>query len=227
MTYQLFPNLTADEVGALTADIRERGVMVPVELDEDGNILDGHHRAMIADSLGIEYPTVVRAGWSEDQKLTHVVALNAHRRHLTATERAEVVAQLRRARLSTRAIARAVGVDHSTVVRDLGRGADAPPDSVGGADGKTYPAVRALPPLSDDVRRGLDAIADTPEVRASAERARWAQLLAASARVVNEGRPDYWLDRLAPDDRRDALGHIRQVRRWAEDWEAALIAGVA
>lgn len=35
MTYQLFPNLTADEFEALTADIRERGVMVPVELDED------------------------------------------------------------------------------------------------------------------------------------------------------------------------------------------------
>ena len=42
--YQFLPDLTSDEYEALKADIRERGVMVPVELDEAGHILDGHHR---------------------------------------------------------------------------------------------------------------------------------------------------------------------------------------
>lgn len=153
MKYQLFPNLTLDEMEALTADIAERGVMVPVEVDEDGAILDGHHRAMIADSLGIGYPTVVRAGWTEEQKLTHVVALNAHRRHLAGDQRREVVARLRRERMSTRAIARAVGVDQSTVVRDLAGDASASPaiDADAsmpvtiGTDGKSYPAQRPRP----------------------------------------------------------------------------------
>jgi hypothetical protein len=87
MKYQILPNLTTDEMEALTADIRERGVMIPVELDDQGEILDGHHRVMIADSLGISYPTIVRDGWTEAQKFIHVVALNAHRRHLTSAQK--------------------------------------------------------------------------------------------------------------------------------------------
>lgn len=41
--YQLLPDLTEEEYEALKADIAERGVMVPIELDEQGNVLDGHH----------------------------------------------------------------------------------------------------------------------------------------------------------------------------------------
>lgn len=226
--YQLFPNLTADEYEALRADIAERGVMVPVELDETGAILDGHHRAAIADKLGIGYRTIVREGWTEEAKLVHIVALNAHRRQLRPEDRAEIVARLRRERLSTRTIARAVGVGVGTVHRDLSRVPSGTPDAITGADGRTYPSRRpSLPPLPADVKRGLDAIADMPEVRASAERARWASLLAASARVLNEGRPVYWIDRLDPDERRRALGHVRLVRAWADDWETALVTGVA
>lgn len=115
VTYQLFPNLTADEMEALTQDIRERGVLVPVEVDETGAILDGHHRAQIADSLGIDYPTVVREGWTEEQKLEHVFALNIARRHLSGHDRTAVISECRRRGMSLRAIARAVGVSKSTV----------------------------------------------------------------------------------------------------------------
>lgn len=80
--YQLLPPLTDDERAALHADIEARGVLVPVELDETGAILDGHNRAEIAAELGIEYPTIVRAGWTEEQKREHVLKLNLARRHL-------------------------------------------------------------------------------------------------------------------------------------------------
>lgn len=153
MKYQLFPNLTADEMEALTADVKERGVMVPVEVDENGDILDGHHRAMIADSLGITYPTVVREGWTEDQKLVHVVALNAHRRHLSAIERSEVVGRLRKERLSVRAIAKAVGVPKSTVHDDIAgvrvRTPGDLPSTTAGSDGRTYSATRPFRPRLD------------------------------------------------------------------------------
>lgn len=63
---------------------------------------------------------------------------------LPRPERREVVGRLRAEGLSTRAIASAVGVDHSTVVRDItATGADAPverPDTVTGLDGKTRKA---------------------------------------------------------------------------------------
>lgn len=169
MKYQLFPNLTADEFEALSADIKERGVMVPVEIDEQGDILDGHHRAMIADSLGIEYPKVVREGWTEDQKLAHVVALNAHRRHLTATERAEVVARLRSEGMSTRAIAKVVKVDDKTIRNDLAGAEYSAPQRVTGEDGKSYPAVSPLRPRLDPTpyrygaTDGTAALAPEPE----------------------------------------------------------------
>lgn len=80
--YQLMPPLTPEEYAALRADIAARGVMVPIEVDETGAILDGHHRAAIADELGIEAPRIVRSGWSEGQKRDHVLKVNLLRRQL-------------------------------------------------------------------------------------------------------------------------------------------------
>ena len=51
--YQVMPDLTADEYAELKADIKTRGVMVPIEFDEQGNPLDGHHRLRICEELGI------------------------------------------------------------------------------------------------------------------------------------------------------------------------------
>jgi hypothetical protein len=115
--YQLLPPLTEDEYAALKADIAENGVMVPVEIDEDGNLLDGHHRAAIAAELGIDYPTVLRAGLTEDQKHAHALRLNLQRRHLSAEQKRELIlAELERnPDRSDRAIAKLIGVDHKTV----------------------------------------------------------------------------------------------------------------
>lgn len=64
--YQLLPDLSDDEYDELKADIAERGVMVAVEYDGDGNLLDGHHRERACHELGIaDYPSVVRYGLSK------------------------------------------------------------------------------------------------------------------------------------------------------------------
>lgn len=81
--YQLLPPLSQEEYERLKADIQLRGIMVPVEIDEDGNILDGHNRAQIANQLGIDYPIVTRTGLPEHEKRLHAVTLNLARRHLT------------------------------------------------------------------------------------------------------------------------------------------------
>jgi hypothetical protein len=81
-SYQKMPPLSEEILAALKADIAENGVRTPVDIDEKGNILDGHHRVQIAQELGIDYPTRVVEGLSEDQKLEHVFAVNLHRRHL-------------------------------------------------------------------------------------------------------------------------------------------------
>ena len=93
--YQLLPELTSDEYAALKDDIAKRGVQVPVEYDENGAILDGHHRVQICHELGIDdWPRAVRHGMSEDAKRRHVIALNLARRHLSESQRAMVAAKL-------------------------------------------------------------------------------------------------------------------------------------
>jgi hypothetical protein len=42
--YQLMPDMSPAEFEALKADIAERGVVVPIDIDDAGEILDGHHR---------------------------------------------------------------------------------------------------------------------------------------------------------------------------------------
>lgn len=221
MRYQLFPNLTADEFDALSADIRERGVMVPVEVDENGDILDGHHRAMIADSLGIEYPTVVRTGWSEDQKLVHVVALNAHRRQLSAVERADVVGRLRRERLSTRAIAKAVGVDQRTVRRDLSIAANAAmPDTIATADGRTYPARRPAPEPVDYIESMPPALAD--EEREFRLRGRWSTRTHTGVEALLSVKPESFIGLLDASEREDTERLLPLIESWIARTRQAL-----
>lgn len=145
--YQLFDPLTDDEYAALKADIAARGVMVPVEVDEDGNILDGHHRVMACEELGIaEYPTVVREGMTEAEKRHHVRQLNFARRHLTKEQRDRQILAMRREGGSYQAIAEAVGVSKRDIRQTLLEGSTngtTLPDTITGTDGKTYPATRS------------------------------------------------------------------------------------
>jgi len=149
MQYQLLPDLTDEEFAALKADIAARGVMVPVELDETGAVLDGHHRVRACEELGItEYPRIIRPGMTEDEKRKHVLALNLDRRHLNQQQKRELVAKLLVATpdVSNRQIAEAAKVSHPTVaaVRDEleATGKIYQSDRTTGADGKDRPAKR-------------------------------------------------------------------------------------
>ncbi len=149
--YQLLPPLSPDDYAALEADIIARGVLVPVEYDEAGNILDGHHRVQICESLGlVDWPRFVRKGLSEDEKRAHARALNLSRRHLTSAQKREIIeAQLRETpSISSRAIAARFGVDHKTVSgvrRRLEQGGEIPHQSdVIGRDGVKQPIARPI-----------------------------------------------------------------------------------
>lgn len=82
--YQELRPLSAQELGDLNRSIRETGrVEVPVLKDENGDIIDGHHRAMIADSLGIGYPVEIRSGLTEVEKYRLIVDIHKARRQMT------------------------------------------------------------------------------------------------------------------------------------------------
>lgn len=150
MKYQVMPDLTPIEYEALKADIEERGVLVPVEVDECGAILDGHHRVKAWQELRSEgvnvadYPRMIRAGLTEEQKRNHARSLNVLRRHLSKEQRDEVMIAMRRDGMSYRQIAEAVGVSHTEVARSTAGVTIVTP--VKGSDGKQYPAQQTRRP---------------------------------------------------------------------------------
>ena len=80
--YQVFEPLSEEAYTALKMDIAKHGIRVPVEVDEEGNILDGHNRAAIAEELGIDCPQVVRTFATEAEKIEYAVKANLLRRHV-------------------------------------------------------------------------------------------------------------------------------------------------
>lgn len=162
------PDLSEDEFAELKADICERGVLVPVEYDELGNILDGHHRVRACQELGIaDWPRLVRAGMTDDEKAEHALTLNLARRHLSREQRQELVATLRQRGWSLRRIATRLGVTHPTVLEDLSDpgGRSLPPPTVTGSDGKRYPATRpttAFAATAEEQAAVLPFLAEVP-----------------------------------------------------------------
>jgi N6-adenosine-specific RNA methylase IME4/ParB-like chromosome segregation protein Spo0J len=147
--YQLLPDLTDEEFASLKADIAARGIMVPIEMDDTGAVLDGHHRLRACEELGItDYPRVIRRGMTEDEKRAHVLALNLDRRHLSQEQKRDLVADLLRLKpdASNRQVADQVKVDHHTVsaVRETLEATGEIPQltKTVGADGKQRPAKR-------------------------------------------------------------------------------------
>lgn len=211
--YQLLPPLAEEEFASLKSDIRAHGVLVPIELDSEGRILDGHHRLRCWTELRSEgvrlsdYPRIVRAGLTEDDKVAHVFALNLARRHLNPKQRAGVVGMLRVKGWSTRRIAEVAGVSEATVRRDLGaiatNDAIQVPDRIERRNGGTYPSRRASITVSSrrDEARALAALAalgnDAPgralTVRRAEVLARAVQLeRRRSRRGIKMGRCSNW-----------------------------------
>lgn len=120
--FQFMPPLLPSVYSALAESIREHGVQVPVLVDENGAIIDGHHRDRIASELGIDCPREVREGLTDAEKRTLAITLNRDRRHLTRSEIQALVAESLKADpdLSDRAHAQRIGVSPTTVgkVRD-------------------------------------------------------------------------------------------------------------
>jgi hypothetical protein len=151
-TFQLFPPLDAATEAALRASIETHGVLVPVTIDQHERIIDGHHRARIAEELGVDYTVLVCEITDDDHGRVVATTLNTARRHLEPSQRREIVAGLRQQGHSLRAIGGALGVDDKTVRNDLATAdPSAVPDRIVGLDGKSRPAKRAKDVVPGDV----------------------------------------------------------------------------
>lgn len=189
--YQLLPDLAADDYERLRADIRERGVLVPIEVDEHGNVLDGHHRKRIADELGIDCPSVTRIGMAEHEKRLHAVALNLARRHLTDAQKVALgmtiepdVAENARRRMSEAGAKAAPGKPAASAAtisekREPRRTDDEVAQQVGLGSGDTYrrakatitKAERVAPHVAEKAKAGELTMREVAKEVRSAEKA--------------------------------------------------------
>jgi len=119
MPYQVMPPLADAEYEALKASIQETGFDAahPIVVDENGAILDGHHRKRICDELGIPVASVTRDGLSEDEKRDYAIRANMASRNLNRKQKQELVDKelARNGDRSDREIGSLCGVDHKTV----------------------------------------------------------------------------------------------------------------
>lgn len=183
-------------------------MLVPVEYDEDGHILDGHHRAAIAAELGLDnFPRVIRSGLGDrDAKTEHAVVVNAARRHMRAEDKRTLVGNLRARGWSTTRISAATGIPRASVgryVQHLVSTGTTFPEVVEGADGRTFRATR---PRTSPVVHSFD---EQAQARAALTRTEPSEVW---------GRMDLLLrtddDYLTPDQPvRALLRHIRPGRR--------------
>ena len=120
--FQNMPPLSPEEYAELEASIKEHGIQVPILIDEDGVVIDGHHRQKIAQELGIRCPKRQVIDKTESEKRTLALSLNVHRRHLTREQKRALIAESIKAdpQLTDREHARRTSASPTTVgtVRD-------------------------------------------------------------------------------------------------------------
>jgi N6-adenosine-specific RNA methylase IME4 len=87
----IFPMMAADALDLLAADIKEHGLQEPVTVYED-KILDGRNRARACEAAGVELRTAPLPEGVNPRAF--IISENLHRRHLSASQIAMVVASM-------------------------------------------------------------------------------------------------------------------------------------
>lgn len=90
----LLPELSDDELTELVADIEQNGQREPILALTDGQIVDGRHRYKACQIAGIE-PKIKTVAMTEPEITAMVISANVHRRHLTASQRAMAIVEVR------------------------------------------------------------------------------------------------------------------------------------
>ena len=183
------PELTPFEYEALKADIAAHGVLVPVEVDEDGELLDGHHRVRAWQELRDEgrelpaYSRLVRKGMSEEEKFNHAYRLNLLHRTLTLEQRDAAIREMRARGVTYQKIADTMGLSVGKVHSVASEVELFNSEKLRGADGKyrppTYQHAPKMPPQSlfvpgPDVAldpvAALQQVTETNQARTEAKR---------------------------------------------------------
>ena len=91
----LLPPLTGEQLAALEADIMENGCYSPLIVNEDLEIVDGHHRRALCEKHGIPYNMVVFHFDDRLDAMRWAVETQRARRNLTAWELGQIALKLK------------------------------------------------------------------------------------------------------------------------------------
>jgi ParB-like chromosome segregation protein Spo0J len=86
----LVSELSPEEYESLRQSIKENGLYLPIIVNQNGIILDGHHRYKACQELGIEPKTIVREFKDKLEEQLYVIDCNLIRRHLNNFQRTEL-----------------------------------------------------------------------------------------------------------------------------------------
>ena len=93
--YQNFvPDIPKEEYEALKNSIRENGLHLPIIINQNGVILDGHHRYRACTELNIEPRFEVKTFEDEFEEKEFVIEINLKRRQLPEWEKLELALKL-------------------------------------------------------------------------------------------------------------------------------------
>src|SRR5919202_2457545 len=86
----LVPPLSAEEYESLKQSIEQNGLWVPIVVNNEGVILDGHHRFKACQDLAIEPKTITKDFPDKQNEQMFVIDSNLRRRPLNHYQRTEL-----------------------------------------------------------------------------------------------------------------------------------------
>lgn len=87
---RLVPPVSSSEFESLKQSIKENGLYLPIVVNADGVVLDGHHRFRACKELGVETRTETKTFDNNLLEKKFVIEANLKRRHLSDIQRAEL-----------------------------------------------------------------------------------------------------------------------------------------
>lgn len=85
----LLPPLSSEEFDSLKQSVKAEGVRVPIDVDENGNVLDGYHRLKI-DPNAPRRIIPNSKDWTEAQRKAYAYKANLERRQLSPEQKSEI-----------------------------------------------------------------------------------------------------------------------------------------
>lgn len=88
--YQVCEPLAADDLEALRTSMLARGIQVPVVIDREGFVIDGHNRVHIAVDNDLDIPMVAVDLFTDEEKRALAWELNRARRQMSREQKDEI-----------------------------------------------------------------------------------------------------------------------------------------